>query len=364
MPLLHLRPRAFEGRYKPILQIILPKNSFLFYKIPSLIFLGFWLAGACVAQDSSTYAEKLGFPHGARVLILHMDDAGMSYDSNLGIERVFEKGVANSTSVMMPCPWVPQMVRYILAHPGTDAGLHLTLTSEWTDYRWGPLAGKSQVPGLTDKEGCLWADVRDVVLHANADEVDREIRAQLDRAETMGFHPTHLDSHMGTLFASDAFLMKYVALGIEKHIPVMLPAGNDFSIQQETVSPASRIQAMRKVGKMAWDGGLPVLDDLDNFSYDWKVPNGMQTDDAQLLRWREALYEKSLLALKPGLVMVIMHCTSPTVVFSKITDSGDIRKADMLVMLDPSFRKFLKDHGFILTTWREVASRRDALGKH
>ncbi len=313
------------------------------------------------AQESATYAEKLGFPQGARVLILHMDDAGMSFDSNLGIETVFDRGVAHSTSVMMPCPWVPQIVRYIKAHPDIDAGLHLTLTSEWKDYRWGPLAGKSRVPGLTDPEGCLWPDVASVVRHASAAEVDLEIRAQLDRAETMGFHPSHLDSHMGTLFATDSFLMKYVSLGIEKHIPVMLPGGDDYSIRQESHPSESRIQAIRKLGKMAWDGGLPVLDDLDNFSYDWKVPKGMPADDAHLLKWREALYEKSLLDLKPGLTMVIMHCTSPTPVFSKITDSGDIRKADMLVMLDPAFRKFLVDNGFILTTWREVARRRDDL---
>ena len=81
------------------------------------------------AQDS-TYAQRLGFPKDARVIILHMDDAGMSLSSDRGVEKVFEKGVANSTSVMMPCPWVPQMVRHIKAHPRIDAGLHLTLTSD------------------------------------------------------------------------------------------------------------------------------------------------------------------------------------------------------------------------------------------
>ena len=137
------------------------------------------------AQDT-TYAERLGFPKNARVVILHMDDAGMSLSSDGGIEKVFEKGVANSTSVMMPCAWVPQIVRFIKDHPGIDAGLHLTLTSEWKDYRWVPLAGASVVPGLTDSTGSLWADVADVVKHASAEEVYKEISAQLDRAERMG----------------------------------------------------------------------------------------------------------------------------------------------------------------------------------
>src|SRR5215831_5333949 len=182
----------------------------------------------------STYAEKLGFPKGSKVLIIHVDDVGMSYDSNEGAINAMTKGVATSCSVMMPCAWVPGYVHYWKQHTETDAGLHLTLTSEWKDYRWVPLAGKSVVPGLVDSEGDLWPDVSDVVKHASAEEVYTEIKAQLDRAKTMGFTPTHLDSHMGTLFASPAFIQVYVKLGIDNHIPVMMPAGHDVLIQQQT----------------------------------------------------------------------------------------------------------------------------------
>lgn len=325
-------------------------------KIP-ICFLLLLIFFAAHAQDS-TYAEKLGYPKNARVIILHMDDAGMSYDSDKGIEKVFSKGVANSTSVMMPCPWVPQIVRYIKSNPGIDAGLHLTLTSEWKDYRWQPLAGASAVPGLVDSMGCLWADVSDVVKHATAYEVDKEIRAQLSRAEKMGFHPTHLDSHMGTLFANSDFMIKYIRLGIEKQIPVMFPGGHDTYIQQDLKLPDAFVQQFQKEGKLIWNAGLPVLDDLHNSSYDWKIPVDMLRDDANLCKWRVALYEKTLLQLRPGVTMVIMHCTDPTEVFSEITDSGDIRKADMLAMLDPGFKKFLHDNGFVLTTWRELMQRR------
>ena len=74
-----------------------------------------------------------------------------------------------------------------------------------------------------------------------------------------------------------------------------------------------------------------------------------------------ALYEKAMLQLKPGVTMVIMHCTDPSSIFTEITDSGEKRKADMLAMLDPGFKKFLKDNGFILTTWRELMERRKNL---
>jgi len=329
------------------------------------------------AQTGPTYAERLAWGKNDRVLILHMDDAGMSHDSNLGIERVLEKGAARSLSVMMPTPWVPEIVHYINAHPATDAGLHLTLTSEWHEYRWGPVAGILAVPGLVDPEGAMWSSVAAVVEHANAFEVDREMRTQLERAEGMGFHPTHLDTHMGTVYASPGFLERYVQLGIEKHIPVMIPGGHDTYIYADR--NAARVAELKKAGKYRegmtppedpmvapvralaaklWEAGLPVLDDLHNTSYDWKVPPDAVNDDEKLRRWRTDRYMETLAELKPGLTMVIMHCTAPTEVFASISSSGALRKADMLAMLDSRFQAFLKEQGFIVTTWREAMERR------
>ncbi len=309
-------------------------------------------------KNDSTYAEKLGFPKGAKVVILHVDDAGMSFDSNEGAINALTKGVATSVSVMMPCPWVPGFVQYLKQNPSIDAGLHLTLTSEWNEYRWGPLAGKAAVPGLTDSAGDLWHSVQEVVSHASADEIDKEIRAQLDRAKSMGFEPTHIDSHMGTLFASPAFLQRYVRLGIENKIPVMLPGGSDSIIQEETHAPNAQIQQLQAIGKVLWQQKLPVLDDLHNVSYDWKIPDGIKNDDKKLQAYKTQKYIEAIQSLKPGVTMMIMHCTATTAVFQYISDSGPTRRGDMLAMMDPAFRKALKDQGIILTTWRELKERR------
>src|SRR3954462_8863787 len=137
-----------------------------------LLFLLPGFSFSVLAQTvDSTYADRLGFPRNSKVLILHVDDAGMSFDSNEGAINAMTKGVATSCSVMMPCPWVPGYVHYLKEHPQTDAGLHLTLTSEWKDYRWGPLMGKAAVPGLVDAEGDMWPSVGEVVEHAKPDEV-------------------------------------------------------------------------------------------------------------------------------------------------------------------------------------------------
>ncbi len=321
--------------------------------------LFFYIMPATKAQSrDTTYAERLGYPKGAKVVILHVDDAGMSYDSNEGVIAAITKGAANSTSVMMPCPWVPAFVHFLKEHPNTDAGLHLTLTSEWKDYRWVPLAGKAAVPGLTDGEGDLWPSVAEVVQHATPGEVYREIQAQLDRAKAMGFTPTHLDSHMGTLFASPAFMQQYIRLGIENKIPVMMPAGKDKLIQDEMHAPDALIQQLQLVGRTIWGAGLPVLDDLHNYSYDWKVPEDVKNDDNKLRAWRTAKYIESFKQLQPGVTMVIMHCTDPSPVFEHISDSGPLRKADMLAMTDPALKKALADQHIVLATWRELMVRR------
>ena len=259
---------------------------------------------------------------------------------------------------MMPCPWVPAYVHYLKQNPQTDAGLHLTLTSEWVEYRWGPLAGKANVPGLVDDEGVLWKGVDEVAKHATPDEIEKEIRAQLDRARTMGFEPTHLDTHMGTVFATPAFLERYIKVGMENRIPIMLPGGHDYLIQLETHAPDAQVLQMRTIGKTLWDAGLPVLDDLHNVSYDWAIADSAKNDYNQIRQSRTARYIEAVKSLKPGVTMMIMHCTAPTEVFQHISGSGPVRKGDLLVMTNPAFKKALQDEGIILTTWRELMQKR------
>ena len=309
------------------------------------------------AQDT-TYAERLGYPKGARVLLIHVDDAGLSDESNQGAIVALTDGAATSVSVMMPCPWVPGFVKWLHEHPRIDAGLHLTLTAEWDDYRWGPLSGRKAVPGLVDTTGCLWASVAQVAQHATPDEVTMEMTAQLERARAMGFEPTHLDTHMGTVYATQQFLMAYIQLGIKNHIPVMLPGGADKLIIQQGSVSEQQAAGIRELGKLLWNADLPVLDDLHNFSYDWKVPTDIAGNDQKLDQWRTDRYIDALDILQPGVTMMIMHCTNASPAFIHISDSGPLRRGDMLAMLNPAFKKALHDKGIILTTWRELMERR------
>jgi len=295
-----------------------------------------------------TYAEMLGWEKGTRALILHVDDAGMSHDSNVGTWRALDDGAANSVSIMMPCPWVPEFAKYVRENPEADAGLHLTLTSEWDYLRWPPLAGKPVVPGLTDEQGCLWGNVELVVQNASPDEVEIEIRAQIERARNIGFEPTHMDSHMGTLFATPAFLERYIKVGIEEQIPVMFPGGHNTYISKE--SPDANSAEYKALGKKIWDGGLPVLDDLYADTYAFKELNKVDK------------FVEIIRGTKPGVTMIILHCTQPFENFKHISPTSEtLRHGDLLAMLDPRIKEVIKEEGIVMTTFREMKKRRDAL---
>ncbi|WP_028667331.1 polysaccharide deacetylase family protein [Runella zeae] len=318
----------------------------------------FCLLGSIGSMAQETYAEKLGYPKGKKVIIFHIDDAGMSYEANQGTILAMEKGVANSASVMMPCGWVPAYMKYLQQHPTTDAGVHLTLTSEWKGYRWFPLSGRDKVPGLHDKEGAMWSNVASVVKNASADEVETEIRAQIARFRQFGVEPSHIDSHMGTLFGSPAFTERYVKVGIQEKIPVMFPAGHATLISKERNSPPQEIQQFQQIGKMLWNAGLPVLDDLFADTYGWKLAANVPNTEENLRKMKTEKYIELLKEAKPGITMVIMHCAAPSDNFKEITDSWPTRYGDFWAMLDPALKTFIEKEGIILTTWREMRERR------
>nr|WP_052353477.1 polysaccharide deacetylase family protein [Dyadobacter tibetensis] len=324
----------------------------------------------------TTYAEKLGWPKGTKAVIFHVDDAGMSYSSNMGAIRSIEEGVATSASIMMPCSWAASFGKYVKKNPSVDAGLHLTLTSEWKDYRWPPLNGISHSPGLVDDEGCMWHEVAEVVRHASADIVETEIRAQIERALKMGISPTHLDSHMGTLFAHGPFLERYMKVGIEYGIPVMFPGGNNRLItecllmpeieqlkaqglyQEGMKLPAPEVlKKAPAVGEMLWNAGLPVLDDLHTKSGEWK-PEGPNPTPEAWGKYKAQQWIKVMERMQPGVAMFIVHSSDITDVFQHISASGGSRYADLLSMLDPELKAYIQKNNIVLTTWRELLERR------
>src|SRR5690349_16996095 len=181
--------------------------------------LAILLVTSTLSAQTRTIAERLGHPRNAKLLILHADDLGVAHSENAASFDALDKGAINSGSVMMPTPWVTEVVEYAKKNPNADIGLHLTFTSEWKTYRWGGLAPRDQVPSLYDPDGTFPTLTQTFVARAKVAEVEKELRAQVERAYAVGLKPTHLDSHMTALFTTPELFRMYVGVAREHKLP-------------------------------------------------------------------------------------------------------------------------------------------------
>ncbi|PYO76882.1 MAG: hypothetical protein DMD63_13200, partial [Gemmatimonadetes bacterium] len=131
----------------------------------------------------------------------------MSHSVNMAVERLIATGLPVSVSVMFPTPWYQESVEILKKHPEVAVGVHLTLNSEWKNYRWGPVAGKGTVPTLVDADGYFFPTSRALEQnHPDLKQVDTELRAQIERAIHSGLKIDYVDYHMGTVFRNPQFL--------------------------------------------------------------------------------------------------------------------------------------------------------------
>src|SRR5262245_6374627 len=146
-----------------------------------LILILFCTSFLLLAQTpGKTVQERLGYPASARLLVIHADDLGMNHSVNRATFEALEKGWITSASILVPCPWFPEVARWAKDHPNADLGIHQALNSEWTDLRWGPVSGPGKVPSLLADDGYLPLDTPVVGQKAKMDEVETELRAQID----------------------------------------------------------------------------------------------------------------------------------------------------------------------------------------
>ena len=288
------------------------------------------VGGLSYAQ-SKELAERLGYPANAKLLIIHADDLGLAHSVDQASFAALEQKAVSSASIMVPCPWLSEVAAYAKAHPQADLGLHLTLTSEWKTYRWGPVASRDQVRGLLDPMGYLWPDVPPVVENASAEEVEREIRAQVDEAIRAGIKPTHLDSHMGTLFANPAFFAAYVKVAHEYGVPFFAP---------RVPNAPKEVLALAEKNGFLLDGFAMAGEQLK--------PEGWQ-----------AFYAGVLRSLKPGVTELIVHLGHDDAELQAIAVDHPAygsawRQRDFDVMTSPEFKKALEENHITLIGWNDL----------
>jgi predicted glycoside hydrolase/deacetylase ChbG (UPF0249 family) len=292
--------------------------------------VGLLAISATFHGQSKTIQEKLGYPKDAKLLIIHADDLGVSHSENEATINAMEKGSVSSASIMVPTPWFSEIAAYARSHPKADFGLHLTLTSEWNYYKWRSLA--DDVPGLNNKEGFLFGDADSVYKSAKLNEVEKELRKQIEKANQFGVDVTHLDSHMGTLFGNTDYLKLYIQLGREYKIPVMIPKPLGASL-----------------GSFLTDKDVVVDDIRTADPTDFK--NGM-----------DKYYTGVLNSLKAGVSVLIIHTAYDDKEMQSVTvnhpDWGAAwRQADYNFFSGETCKKILKDQGIHVVTWREIRDK-------
>lgn len=295
------------------------------------------LASAAGVAKERSLAERLGYKATDKLLIIHADDAGMCHSVNAATFRALEAGIVTCASIMVPCPWMPEAAEYARLHPEADLGLHLTLTSEWRLYRWRPVVPASQVPGLLDSEGYLPRSVQEVVSRATPAEVERELRAQVARARQFGIKPTHVDSHMGTLFTKP-FYEVYTRVAKESGVPPMLitPTGEwaqqakALGIDAEATTAALREQ------------GFVFLDFLNT------------GEGGDTLESRREAYTRVLRSLKPGVTQIIVHLSLDDEEIRHITGNWQARWHEFQIFTDPKTRELIDSLGIKLIGYRDL----------
>lgn len=292
---------------------------------------------------TKTWSEKLGFPEGKKVLLLHIDDAGMCPEANAATEQYIGNKQLNSAAVMVPCPNAKSMIDWAKGNPSADIGIHLTLTSEWKNYRWGPVSPAKKIPGLIDPDGKFWHEVPDVVMHASAKEVETEIRAQIEKVLSWGFRPSHLDTHMGTLYGSPEYVKVFLKVAEAYQIPANAIELNDPEVVDKFRKAGYPITG--EVIQMMGDYRLPKL---DNFT---SVPAGKTYEE------KRANFFALVKSLNPGLTEIIFHPAELTDNLKSITGSWQQRVWESELFADPAVRRFFEDEGIILTDWKEVMTR-------
>jgi predicted glycoside hydrolase/deacetylase ChbG (UPF0249 family) len=297
-----------------------------------LVFITLLTAEESVVCQTKTVAERLGYPADARLVIVHADDLGMSHSINEASIKAFSSGLVNSGSIMMPCSWVPEIAAYARANPQADLGLHLTLTSEWQKYRWRPLLAGGSVQSLLDADGYLYLTESEAASHLNVVEAEKEIRAQIERANKLGIRPTHLDSHMGTLYQTKELFEMFVRVARENKLPI------------------------RVAKDMA--GQMPFLSQILK-PEDILIDNTISIEPSVTAEGWANFYIEGLKKLNPGVTEIVIHLAyddaeMKAVTFEHPNWGAAWRQRDFDFFTSNAFRKLLEENHIKLITYRDL----------
>lgn len=275
----------------------------------------------------------------ARRVIVHQDDIGMCHGANQAFLDLFPLGQVSAGSVMVPCPWFLEIAQAAANDPSLDLGVHLTLNSEMSLYKWRPLTSPSRAAGLTDENGYLWPDVASTRRHCHPDAAEAEMRAQVDRALANGMDVTHLDAHMGSTFAPE-FCDAYVRVGRDYRLPILLTP---------TLSVYSARNHLEGADEGPYDDAVAYARELGFVLVDLVLETDWHRTTSA-----EETYQALYASIQPGLTFMAMHFTAPGEIESIERGTSHIRTDEYELFRSDSFRQWLGGQGFELLGMRAL----------
>ena len=286
------------------------------------------------AQDD--ILTRLGYPEDARLLIIHADDLGVSHSENVASISGMEKGQVNSASIMVPCPWFPEIAAYARENPKADLGLHLTLNSEWLGYKWGPVSSRDAVSSLINEQGYFYASVDSLRTYGKANEVALELTNQVIKALEAGIDITHLDAHMGAAVSTPEFMAAYLRVGRAFDLPVLL----DKRVYEMTAPEIRNLIDDRTV----------IMDNIYSMT------------PADFTAGPEQYYKSLLAELPSGLNCLLIHLAYEDEEMKAVTKghdywAADWRQADSDFFLSETCQNLIEQENIILISWRELRDK-------
>lgn len=290
-----------------------------------------FLSGGLGLAQHPNYAQRLGYPADAKLVILHADDLAVAHAADQATFYALDHHDVSSASVIVPAPWLSEVAAWRKAHSGADIGIHVALTSEWEHYRWRPVAPADHVESLLDPEGYMWATETVAGKHENAAQAEREIRAQIQWAMKLGIRPTHMDTHMGTVFQTPALYAAYVRVAHQFHLP--------FMAVRNPHMPPQMVADLRP-------------NDI--------VLDHVITASASLApaRWMD-FYRHAIESMKPGLNEIIVHLGYDNAELEAIMENHPAwgaawRQREFNTVTSPEFKRLLRENHIILVGWKDL----------
>jgi predicted glycoside hydrolase/deacetylase ChbG (UPF0249 family) len=283
--------------------------------------------------------QKLGFERDARVVILHADDIGMCQATMPAFENLCADGLISSASTMVPCPWFPQLAAYCRERPQVDVGVHLTLNSEWNDYRWGPISTHDPASGLIDQEGYFHRRSADTQARASLPALQVELQAQLDRALAAGIDVTHVDSHMFTLL-HPKLISSYIQQALQSRLPLLCPRADEAGWQALGLQSDAAVAAAQMTQQLEEQGVL-LFDLIEVLSL---TQSTGRIDDLKRLFDR----------LPVGLSEIIFHPAIDTPELRAIAPDYLCRVADYDAFMSAELRDYVRNAGIQIIGYRAL----------